>query len=184
MKNITKICCIILLFGFGCSPKWTETDKGTIRLISNENGQMLGYSPASGVKILTIDRLAFKDLNKNGTLDPYEDWRLPIDERAKDLASKLSVEQIAGLMLYSGHQAIPAMAAGRFGGTYNSKSFKESGAKSSDLTDQQKKFLTDDNLRHVLITSVETPAIAALWNNNAQALVEGIGFGIPANNSF
>ncbi|MDP3181031.1 MAG: glycoside hydrolase family 3 N-terminal domain-containing protein, partial [Bacteroidota bacterium] len=65
----------------------------------------------------------------------------------------------------------------------NSKPFKESGAQSSDLTDQQKKFLTDDNLRHVLLTSVETPAIAAQWNNNAQALVEGIGFGIPANNS-
>ncbi len=37
-----------------------------------------------------------KDLNKNGSLDKYEDWRLPVDERAKDLASKMSVEQIAG----------------------------------------------------------------------------------------
>jgi beta-glucosidase len=53
----------------------------------------------------------------------------------------------------------------------------------SDLSDQQKKFLTDDNLRHVLITSVQSPAIAAQWNNNAQALVEAIGLGIPANNS-
>ena len=86
-------------------------------------------------------------------------------------------------MLYSGHQAIPSAAGGRFGGTYNGKPFSESGAKASDLSDQQKKFLTDDNLRHVLITSVESPAIAAQWNNNAQALVEGIGFGIPANNS-
>jgi len=86
-------------------------------------------------------------------------------------------------MLYSGHQAIPSAAGGRFGGTYNGKPFSESGAKASDLSDQQKKFLTEDNLRHVLITSVESPAIAAQWNNNAQALVEGIGFGIPANNS-
>ncbi len=172
-----------LLFGFGCSPKWTETDKGTFKLIANQDGQTLGYSPASGVKILTVDRMAFKDLNKNGKLDPYEDWRLPVDDRAKNLAKQMSVEQIAGLMLYSGHQAIPAMGTGRFGGTYNNKTFKESGAQSSDLTDQQKKFLTDDNLRHVLITSVESPAIAAQWNNNAQALVEGIGLGIPANNS-
>lgn len=187
MKKLTKLCAIgliaVLSLSYGCSPKWTETDKGTFKLISNEGGQTLGYSSTSGVKILTVDRLAFKDLNKNGTLDPYEDWRLPVDERAKDLATKMSVEQIAGLMLYSGHQSIPVMGNGRFGGTYNSKPFPESGAAASDLSDQQKKFLTEDNLRHVLITSVQSPAISAQWNNNAQALVEGIGFGIPSNNS-
>jgi len=187
MKNLTKLIAFgllsVMVTGYGCSPKWTETDKGTFKQITNEGGQTLGYSSTSGVKILTVDRLAFKDLNKDGKLDAYEDWRLPVDERAKDLASKMTVDQIAGLMLYSGHQAIPAMGRGLFGGTYNSKPFKESGAQSSDLTDQQKKFLTDDNLRHVLITSVESPAIAAQWNNNAQALVEGIGLGIPSNNS-
>ncbi|MDP3912503.1 MAG: glycoside hydrolase family 3 N-terminal domain-containing protein [Bacteroidota bacterium] len=181
-ENFT-ILLVILFVGYGCSPKWTETDHGTFKLISNEGGQTLGYSATSGVQILTVDRLAFKDLNKNGTVDPYEDWRLPVDERAKDLATKMSVEQIAGLMLYSGHQAIPVMGAGRYGGTYNGKPFKESGASASDLSDQQKKFLTEDNLRHVLITSVQSPAVSAQWNNNAQALVEGIGLGIPANNS-
>jgi len=183
MKNLTKLCAIFVLLSFGCSPKWTENDKGTFKQISNEGGQILGYSSTSGVKILTIDRLAFKDLNKNGKLDAYEDWRLPVDERAKDLASKLTVEQMAGLMLYSAHQSIPVMGSGRFGGTYNGKPFPESGAKASDLSDQQKSFLTKDNLRHVLITSVQSPAIAAEWNNNAQALVEGIGLGIPDNNS-
>ena len=175
--------CLIIVLYIGCSSKWTEEDKGTFKLIHNEGGQKLGYSSSSGIKILTIDRLAFKDLNKNGQLDRYEDWRLPVDERAKDLASKLSIEQIAGLMLYSAHQAIPAAAQGQFGGTYSGKPYPESGANASDLSDQQKKFLTDDNLRHVLITSVKNPAIAAQWNNNAQVLVEGIGFGIPANNS-
>ncbi len=187
MKNLTKLCAFglfaSLLLGYGCSPKWTEADKGTFKQISNEGGQTLGYSPTSGVQILTVDRLAFKDLNKNGTLDAYEDWRLPVDERAKDLASKMSVDQIAGLMLYSGHQSIPAGSNGPFGGTYNLKPFMESGAVASDLSDQQKKFLTEDNLRHVLITSVQSPAISAQWNNNAQALVEGIGLGIPSNNS-
>jgi len=183
MKTSTYALGAILLLVSGCSPKWTEKNVGTFKLVLNEGGQTLGYSPASGIKLLTIDGLAFKDLNKNGKLDAYEDWRLPVEERAKDLASKMSVEQIAGLMLYSGHQAIPTQGSGRFGGTYNGKSFKESGAKSSDLSDQQKKFLTEDNLRHVLITTVESPAISAQWNNNAQALVEGIGLGIPANNS-
>ena len=36
------------------------------------------------MKILTIDGYAFKDLNKNGKLDPYEDWRLGDKARAED----------------------------------------------------------------------------------------------------
>ena len=51
------------------------------------------------VALLKVKNFEFKDLNKNGKLDQYEDWRLPADERAKDLASKMTVEQIAGLML-------------------------------------------------------------------------------------
>lgn len=187
MKKLSRIFKLGLiasvLLSAGCSPKWKEIDKGSFKLVTNEGGQTLGYSSTSGIKILTVDRLAFKDLNKNETLDPYEDWRLPFDQRAKDLASKMTVEQIAGLMLYSAHQAIPAGGT-RFGAsTYNGKPFKESGALASDLSDQQKKFLTDDNLRHVLVTSVESPAVAAVWNNNVQTLCEGFGLGIPANNS-
>jgi beta-glucosidase len=164
--------------------KWAATDDGDgIVLVKNTNGPTLGYSSKSGVKILTVDGLAFKDLNRNSKLDKYEDWRLPVSERAKDLASKLSVEQIAGLMLYSAHQAIPALS-GPFGaGTYNGKHFNDGGIDPSEVTDQQKDFLLKDNLRHVLITSVQTPEVAARWNNNVQALVEGAGFGIPANNS-
>jgi beta-glucosidase len=152
-------------------------------LIKNKGGQTLGYSNNSGIKILTINGLSFKDLNKNGTLDKYEDWRLSADIRAKDLASKLSIEQIAGLMLYSRHQAIPARSGGFMGGTYNGKPFKAGEIDPSVLTDQQKIFLEKDNLRHVLITTVQSPDIAAIWNNNIQSFCEGIGMGIPANNS-
>jgi len=162
--------------------KWTESAKGAVNIITNVGGQTLGYSQSSGVKIITVDGFAFKDLNKNGKLDKYEDWRLSADVRAKDLASQLSVEQIAGLMLYSRHQQIPTGSRGPFAGTYNGKPF-DSTVKASDLSDQQKQFLTKDNLRHVLVTSVQSPQIAAEWNNNVQALVEGIGLGIPANNS-
>jgi beta-glucosidase len=187
IKNHRLCFCIFLsivisLSLAGCK-KWRETGTGSLRIVTNKGGQTLGYDITSGVKLLTINGFAFKDLNRNGKLDNYEDWRLSADERAKDLASKMTVEQIAGLMLYSAHQAIPA-GAGRFGGgTYNGKPFAESGAKASDLTDQQIKFITNDNLRHVLITSVESPEIAAKWNNNIQALCERKGLGIPANNS-
>ncbi len=154
-----------------------------IILIKQSQGPTLGYSVSSGIKILDKNGLKFKDLNKNGELDPYEDWRLSFEARAKDLASKMSVEQIAGLMLYSSHQSIPAASGGFGAGTYDGKPLTESGLQSSSLTDQQKKFLTEDNLRHVLITRVESPETAAAWNNNAQAFVESLGLGIPANNS-
>ncbi|HEY4154266.1 MAG TPA: glycoside hydrolase family 3 N-terminal domain-containing protein [Puia sp.] len=157
--------------------------RGEITLIRNRGGQTLGYSGKSGVKIIIADGYAFKDLNKNGKLDPYEDWRLPADTRAKDLASKMSVEQIAGLMLYSRHQPIPAAVNGPFAGTYHGKPFPQSGAAASDLSDQQIEFLTRDNVRHVLITSVQNAAVAAQWNNNEQELAESMGLGIPANNS-
>ncbi|MBF0649895.1 glycoside hydrolase family 3 C-terminal domain-containing protein [Dysgonomonas sp. GY75] len=153
------------------------------RFVENNNGPRLGYSPQSGVKILTVDGLNFKDLNRNGKLDKYEDWRLPIDERAKDLAKKMSVEQIAGLMLYSGHQSIPSADFGFGAGTYNGKPFSQSGANPWELSDAQRKFLKDDNLRHVLLVGVQSPEVAAKWSNEMQAYVEGIGLGIPANNS-
>ncbi|MGE8205476.1 glycoside hydrolase family 3 N-terminal domain-containing protein [Heyndrickxia sp. NPDC080065] len=154
-----------------------------IQYVKNAGGPTLGYSESSGVKIFEKDGFFFKDLNKDGKIDKYEDWRLSPEERAKDLASKMTIEQIAGLMLYSGHQSIPADSNAWFAGTYNGKSYEESKANPWDLTDEQIEFLTNDHLRHVLMTTVESPEIAARWNNEVQALVEGLGLGIPANNS-
>ncbi|MBR3792552.1 MAG: glycoside hydrolase family 3 C-terminal domain-containing protein [Alistipes sp.] len=145
----------------GCSQKWTSEDKGSHIEITQKKGATLGYSASSGVQILTKGGYAFKDLNRNGKLDVYEDWRKPVQQRAEDLASQMSVEQIAGLMLYSAHQAVPT----------------------EQISEAQMKFLTEDNLRHVLVTRVGSPEIAAKWSNNVQAYVEGIGLGIPANNS-
>ena len=141
--------------------KWSEQQVDSFMLVTQKEGPTLSYSPQSGVKLLTEDGYAFKDLNRNDSLDAYEDWRLTPQERAADLASKLSKEEIAGLMLYSSHQAVP----------------------SAELTEDQKKFLSKDHLRAVLITSVESPRIAAQWNNRMQAFIEGLDHGIPANTS-
>ena len=182
-KSFIPFVAALLLASCG-GPRWNEiqTQNG-YNLITQKKGQTLAYSPASGVGILTVDGYAFKDLNRNGSLEPYEDWRLPAEIRAEDLASRLPVEEIAGMMLYSSHQSVPS-GGGMFGGaTYGGKPFAESGAKASDLSDAQKKFLTEDNLRAVLVTTVESPAVAAQWNNNMQALVEGMGHGVPVNTS-
>lgn len=138
----------------------------------------LGYSTYSGI---TVRRLsndtavpeaelaagilnfgAYKDLNGNGKLDPYEDWTLPVEKRVADLAKRMSYAEIAGLMLYSAHQR----------------------SWSSPVPSQaQATFLANDDLRHVLIAGEVPASVAAPWNNNIQALCESFGLGIPANNS-
>lgn len=148
------------------------------KIHKNPNGPDIGSVSAN---ILEVDGLYFKDLAKTGKLLPYEDWRLPVDERAKDLASRLSIEEIAGLMLYSAHQAVPSQPVGFFTGTYGGKSLQESGANHWDLSDQQKKFLEQDHVRHVLVTSVENPDVGARWSNELQSEAERLPFGIPVN---
>ena len=183
-------CILVMAFAaltVSAQSKWKKCDKGSHVEITQKGGCTLGYNQNSGVKILTIDGFAFKDLNKNGKLDKYEDWRLSSLERAKDLAAQLSLDEIAGLMLYSAHQQIPGNAkdpnpAKR--GHYNSLTFKETrGVAPSALTDEQLKFVGEDNVRHILITKVQNAYTAAEWNNNLQALCESIGHGVPANNS-
>lgn len=154
-----------------------------IKYVQNPGGPTLGYSTLSGVQILEQNGLFFKDLSKDGKLDKYEDWRLPAEERAKDLASKMTIEQIAGLMLYSSHQNVPGASGGWFSGTYGGKTYEESGAKPWEMTDEQMGFLAKDHVRHILVAAVESPEVAARWNNQIQAFVEGTGQGIPANNS-
>ena len=165
MKSIYSVLLLFagisLLLLSGCGEKYTIEEQESFTLVLNKGGQTLGYIPGTGVTLIEKSGYAFKDLNKNGELDIYEDWRQPVDKRAKDLVSQMSVEQMAGLMLYSAHQSIPSGSRGFGSGTYNGLTLQESGATASDLSDQQGTFLTDDHLRHVLITSVESPKVAA-----------------------
>lgn len=160
------------------SNRFTEESREDYNLISQQDAPTLGYSPTSGVKIIIEDGYCFKDFSGTGKLEAYADWRLSMEERAKDLASKLTIDEIAGLMLYSPQNKLPM-----FDDTYNGKTYEESGAKVYELSDSQIKFLTEDNLRHILVSKIDSPEAAARWNNKLQALVEGRMNGIPANNS-
>ncbi len=146
-----------------------------------KGGPTLGVCSAG---VIEKDGYFFRDCEKTGELLPYEDWRLTPEERAKDLASRLTIEEIAGLMMYSAHQVVPSDVPGWFAATYNGgKKFEESGAEPWDLTDQQKKFLTEDHVRYVLAMILKNGEIAAKWNNNMQALCEEMPHSIPVNTS-
>lgn len=177
-----KVLCSAFMLLALCGCNHTQKKQSFVT-VENVNGPTLGYSRQSGVSILTENGQKFKDLNRNGKLDKYEDWRLSIDERAQDLASKMTIEQIAGLMLYSRHQLIPANPTGLGEGLYDGKPFAESNANVWDLTDTQKAFLEKDHLRHILIMHMKNPEAAARWNNEMQSFAEGLELGIPGNTS-
>jgi len=63
-------------------------------VVSSRNMALLG-PPAPSI---TENGFTYRDLNKNGRLDPYEDSRLPIDTRVDNLLSLMSLEEKAGMM--------------------------------------------------------------------------------------
>ncbi len=56
--------------------------------------------------VLTVDGRQFRDANGSGTVDRYEDWRLPVAVRVDDLVSRMTLEEKAGV------DAAAAAAAG------------------------------------------------------------------------
>ncbi len=135
-----------------------------------DGGTVEVAQPALGTRskpILAVDGRQFKDLNGNGRLDVYEDWRRGLDERIADLVSQMTLEEKAGLMLIDTLNAgtdgaPPASAAG---------------------------FINDNKMRRFIFRSVVTatpasgqvtPLQAANFMNSVQALSEASRLGIPS----
>ena len=64
---------------------------------------------AKSVNTLSVDGFQFKDLNKNGKLDAYEDWRKSPADRAKDLVAQMTLAEKAGAMM---HGTAPTTSTG------------------------------------------------------------------------
>ena len=167
---------------------------------------VLGHRTAS---IMKIGNLEFKDLNKNGQLDPYEDWRLSPEERSADLLSKMSVEQKAGFMLINTVSMIGAQKAqaeglvasdfnevgGRGQGGFAEAPAGRRGGVSQTSTGPTgvagvlanmsggggvTNFVTRFNNRHFIYRMNESAKNTAEWANKLQALCESQPLGIPA----
>ncbi|UBO72457.1 glycoside hydrolase family 3 protein [Aeromonas rivuli] len=115
----------------------------------------LGHRTAS---LIEQDGLQFKDLDGSGTLTPYEDWRLGAAERAQDLLSRLSLAQKAGLMM---HGTLVLDDKGRVN------------------LSAMDKMLRIDGVNTYITRMAGDPAAIAEDNNKLQAVLEGVGLGIP-----
>lgn len=115
---------------------------------------------------LTEGGITFRDLNKNGKLDPYEDPRRPIDERVEDLLSQMTLEEKAGLMFHM-------IAAVNKDGSLEPPS--EGFIRGMPIAEMVGGLL----LNHFNVHALPAPRLAAQWHNNLQALAESTRLGIP-----
>ncbi|ASW55420.1 discoidin domain-containing protein [Plantactinospora sp. KBS50] len=84
--------------------KWYITSVGGTALTSNIR-RFSVYLPtletvADGINIVAGSR----DLNRNGTIEPYEDWRQPVETRVSDLLGRMTTEEKAYQMFYNAQQ--------------------------------------------------------------------------------
>jgi beta-glucosidase len=117
--------------------------------------------------VLTIDGVTFRDLNKNGVLDPYEDPRLPIEVRVTDLLSQMTLEEKAGLLF---HTILPV---GMDGELVNGPSFF-----GDTFTNR---LIGEQRLNHFNVSQLPEPRLAVAWHNRLQKLAERTRLGIPVS---
>jgi beta-glucosidase len=122
------------------------------------------------VKTLTIDSLTFRDLNKNGSLDKYENTRCTTDERVNDLLSQMNLEEKAGLMF------IPPVSMKKDGSISEKPSLNDA---FSLLAGGTSKMLFGKHINHFNIFTGTDKKGMAIWYNNLQKLAERTRLGIP-----
>ncbi len=113
---------------------------------------------------------AYRDLNKNGKLDVYEDRRQPIDDRINDLLAQLNLEEKAGMMFING---APVNDDG-------SLEKKEGATGFAARLKPARDNMADLKMNHFNLWGIPAdPQILAIWYNNLQQFAETTRLGIP-----
>lgn len=175
----------------------------------NVSGKGKKIQPTLGVrsvKIIAEGELKFRDLNRNGKLDKYEDWRLSSEDRSLDLLSKMSVEEKVGFMLINTTNLIGARKAEESNNKLLASDFDETGRAVNPFgpqTGQSRgregagnrngerianmnssagttKVVKEFHHRHFIFRANESARVIAEWANKLQALCESEPLGIPA----
>ncbi len=115
---------------------------------------------------LVVDGRTYRDLNKNGKLDPYEDARCSIDDRVQDLLSQMTLEEKAGLMFH-------AMIGMNPDGTLVEKASMQSGP---TVTSE---VIAVKLMNHFNLLYGQKPRVMAEWQNRLQKMAERTRLGIP-----
>jgi beta-glucosidase len=108
---------------------------------------------------------SFRDLNKNGRLDPYEDPTRPIDERVEDLLAQMTLAEKAGLLF---HNIAPVNPNGTLEpppGPFRGMSVIDA--------------VTNRHLTHFNVHALPATAKAVEWHNRLQQVAEETRLGIP-----
>jgi len=117
-----------------------------------------------GAPIIERNGLRFKDLNRNGKLDPYEDWRLTPDARARDLVARMTLEELAGTMMHGTARSASGGNVGS-GGAYDTAA---------------NRILIDSVKVTSMITRLAGDAASLASQNNAlQEVAEHTRLGVP-----
>ncbi len=109
---------------------------------------------------------AYRDLNKNGKMDVYEDPQQPVENRVADLLGQMTLEEKAGLLFING-------AAVNEDGSLDPKP----GAMGFGAP--VRALLIDKKMNSFNIWSAPAPEIMAAWHNRVQELAESTRLGIP-----
>ena len=87
-----------------------ELEKNCEYSVIEASGEQVRLTYIEGVTpILEQDGLKFKDLNNNGTLDVYEDWRKDTDTRIADLIAQMTPAEEVGLLFCVNTQLVDAV---------------------------------------------------------------------------
>jgi beta-glucosidase len=107
----------------------------------------------------------FRDLNKNGRLDPYEDPRRPIEERLADLLAQMTLEEKAGQMFQTFIPVNPDDETLVGPGMHGGPGIGE--------------MLLNRRMTHFNLPRIASARQTAEWHNRLQKLAEGTRLGIP-----
>ena len=138
--------------------------------------------------IIEVNGKFYKDSNKNGKLDVYEDWSKTSEERAKDLVSKMDVEDKIGMMVINSRgmginqsDKSKVDATGLLDEAMSVSSsnvedvFGGQGKGTYGTTDTIKKL----RLRHFILRQNPEPEDLAAWINQMNLVAEDTELGIP-----
>lgn len=120
--------------------------------------------------MLSIDGHEFRDLNKNGKLDAYEDYRVNIEDRITNLIGQMSLEEKAGTMF------ITMAAMNSNGDLSETKSFLNP---ISYVVEGNSEMVLGKNMNHLNTLQSTSPEAMVVWHNNIQKLAERTRLGIP-----